>query len=655
MEIVNIVDHFHFLRPWWLLFIPLWLVLSYRVWHTQQQQNGWSSLCDPALLSYLLGESGKQKSASKTWFVSLFMAGFIASLALAGPVWKQLPQPIFQATSAMILILDLSRSMDAEDIKPSRLVRAKQKIQDILAARKEGQTGLIVFAGSAFDVVPLSTDNQAILSLLASLDTSMMPAQGSLASLALERAAAMFQRGAIQAGSVVMLCDGLDDQAVAAAQQLADAGHRVSILAVGTTDGAPIPARSNQINPSLTGGNQSSGGFLKDSSGNIVLPRINESHLVAVTAAGNGVFQYIRLDDNDVMQLPGLIPSHFSHSTAMQDSKTDLIHTDQWFEEGPWLVLLLLPLCALAFRRGLLLLLLLIPLLTAVSLPTTSQAMAWNDLWQTPDQQAQRLMHQDKASTAASRFEDPAWKAAALYRAGRFDEAAQALANREGAENQYNKANALARAGKLQEALKSYDAALKSDASNQDAQFNRELVEKALKKQQQKNNNNDNKKPNQHGDKQSPQKQAKQSDDPSNKQDKEQAGKQGQQPPQKPSKSSPPDKQDSQSASDDLNKQGQEKQSKKDQTQASSQDKEGRKKPEEDAQKSNVQQSDLDPAVKKEAKNQASASDQQASEKQRAQQQLLRRIPDDPGGLLRRKFKYQYQNQDHQSGSQQAW
>jgi len=172
MEALNMLDSFHFLRPWWLLFTPIWIWLSYHVWHTGQQQNGWSSLCDPALLSYLVGESGQQKSTSKLWLAAISMAGLIASIALAGPVWKQLPQPVFQATSAMILVLDLSRSMDAADVKPSRLIRAKQKLQDILAARTEGQTGLIVFAGSAFDVVPLTTDNKAILSLLSSLDTA---------------------------------------------------------------------------------------------------------------------------------------------------------------------------------------------------------------------------------------------------------------------------------------------------------------------------------------------------------------------------------------------------------------------------------------------------------------------------------------------------
>jgi len=634
MEIVSIIDHFHFLRPWWLLFIPLWVFITYRVSQTRQQQNGWSSLCDPALLSYLVGDSGQQqaKKTSKGWLTAIVMAGCIASIALAGPVWKQLPQPVFQATSAMVLILDLSRSMDAQDIKPSRLVRAKQKIQDILAARNEGQTGLIVFAGSAFDVVPLTTDNQAILSLLASLDTNMMPAQGSVASRALKRAAAMLQRGAVQAGSVVMLCDGLDNHAVAAAQELSKAGHSVSILAVGTTDGAPIPIHS-----------QAASGFLKDSNGTIIIPRIDEQSLLAVTDAGHGVFQYIRIDDNDVMALPGLIPSQFSNSTAMQNDKSELVKTDQWLEEGPWLVLLLLPFCALAFRRGLLLLLLLVPLFSAVSFPSTSQAMTWNDLWHTPDQQAQALMQRNKADAAAKLFEDPAWKAAALYRAGHFDDAAQVLGNRDGTDNQYNKANALARAGKLQAALKSYDAALKSDANNQDARANRELVEKALKKQQHDKKKKDNKK-NKQGDKQSPDKQGKPSDDPNKQQDNKKSDKKGKPSSQRPSKSTP---------SDDVSKPEPKQQANKDQTPASPADQQKTKQHEKQTAKSDAQKPDVQKGTKKEPKEAAPA--QPRSEKQRAQQQLLRRIPDDPGGLLRRKFKYQYQNQQQQSGSQQAW
>jgi len=645
VETLNLLDLLHFLRPWWFVLLPLWLLLSYGLWKNHQQKNGWSALCDPALLSYLVGNTTEQAKRSKLWLSALISAGCIAIVALAGPVWKQLPQPVFQAQSAMVIVLDLSRSMDAEDLKPSRLIRAKQKVQDILTARVEGQTGLIVFAGSAFDVVPLTTDNQAILSLLASLDTSMMPAQGSMASEGLKHALAMLQRGAIHAGSVVMLCDGIDTNAIPAAQALSEAGHLLSVLAVGTTDGAPISAANKQ----------GSGGFLKDSSGNIVVARVHDEQLSALASAGDGVFQHIRFDDADVRRLPGLIPPRLSETGSDQSAQINKVQTDQWYEEGPWLLLLLLPLCALAFRRGALFAILLLPLCSAVVMPASSDAMEWKDLWQTPDQQAQVLMTQENSKDAAEKFEDPQWKAAAQYQAGQYKEAAESLDQFNTSESLYNRGNALAKAGDLQAALDVYDQALKQNSSHQDAQFNRDLVEKLLKQQQSKENKSGDK--GEKSDKQDQQQGDGQSKDQSKDQSQssEQQGEQSQDQSQS-SQSDEPSSQESKTSEADKQQSEEEKareaQAAKEAEEKNKQEKESQSTSTSDDQKPE------DENKQPQQQKQGNASDQQALEKLHEQQQLLRRIPDDPGGLLRRKFQYQYQNQQGaqgQSGSNQAW
>lgn len=647
METLSFFDLFHFLRPWWFILLPAWLLLSYLLWKNHQQKNGWSALCDPALLSYLVGETTERTNRSKRWLTALISAGCIAIVALAGPVWKQLPQPLFQAQSAMVIVLDLSRSMDAEDLKPSRLIRAKQKVQDILAARVEGQTGLIVFAGTAFDVVPLTTDNQAILSLLASLDTSMMPSQGSMASEGLKHALSMFQRGAIHAGSVVILCDGIDQNAIPAAQALSKAGHLVSVLAVGTADGAPIPAPAQK---------NGSGGFLKDSTGSIVVARVDNKSLSAVANAGDGLFQHIRLDDADVRHLPGLIPPRLSESASDQSAQTDKVQTDQWHEEGPWILLLLLPLCALAFRRGALFMVLLLPMLSAVMMPTPSDAMEWKDLWQTPDQQAQTLMQQEHHKDAAQQFEDPQWKAAAQYRAGQFKESAEALEPLKRTDALYNRANALAKAGDLQAALDTYDEVLKQDSKHQDARFNHDLVEKLLKKQQSKENKSGDK--GKKSDKQNQQQGNDQSKDQS--QPSEQSSKQqGEQSQDQSQASDAPDKQASKDSTASKNDEQTSKEERKQEAQAANKAEE---KSEQDKETQAASKATNDQKSEKEhqqarQQNQIHESDQQALEKLHEQQQLLRRIPDDPGGLLRRKFKYQYKQQGAQplSGSNQAW
>ena len=123
------MESLHLIRPLWLLaLIPL-LFISWRLWHRQRRGGNWQRVIDPMLLPHvLIGNPGK----SSQWPVVLFtLAGLLSILALSGPAWKQLPQPVFKQQSALVLVLDLSRSMDSTDIKPSRLTRARHKISDI--------------------------------------------------------------------------------------------------------------------------------------------------------------------------------------------------------------------------------------------------------------------------------------------------------------------------------------------------------------------------------------------------------------------------------------------------------------------------------------------------------------------------------------------
>ncbi|WP_167631020.1 VWA domain-containing protein [Mariprofundus ferrooxydans] len=641
----------HLLRPWWLLALPVYGLLVYGFLRSQRSQSGWSALCDPALLTYMVGNSTKQDRRSPWLPAALLLGGLLLLTALAGPVWQALPQPVYRAHSGMVIILDLSRSMDAGDLKPSRLQRAKQKVQDILHKRTEGETGLVVFAGSAFDVVPMTTDNKAILALLPSLDTSMMPVQGSVASDALKHAGAMLKRGAIKHGSVVMLTDGVDADATAVAKELAAAGHHLSILGVGTAEGAPIPL--------------SDGGFLQDKQGNIVIPRLQKEQLAALAAAGDGIYQQMRADDLDVERLPGLHPARDTGETRSH------MQTDQWREEGPWLVLLMLPLLALVFRRGVLLLLIVVPL----AMPSQAHASTWRDLWQTPDQQGQALMQQGSAKAAAGRFTDPAWRGAALYKSGQFDKAAKALEGVHTADGWYNRGNALARAGKLQEAIAAYDQTLKLKPTDADATFNRKLVEKLLQQQKQQKQKQQQKsgqgkqgqkqpnKPNQQGQKQQSGKQQSQSGGKKGANGKQSGKEQGQGSRSKQESGKQQGEQkaggnkSSQSGSDSAKsaQAKKEKPSEKDGSpstnQAQTDKTEANKQPAGRAQKSaGAGQSD---------KQVAAAADEATTEKQmekeNARRQWLRRIPDDPGGLLRRKFLYQYQHQGGQSTEAQTW
>ncbi len=602
---------FHLLRPWWLLAVPLWLWLSFYVWRTAQNRDGWSALCDPALLSYLVGDSAGGQPRSKMALAALMLAGCLALFALAGPVWQQLPQPVYRAQSALVIGLDLSRSMLAADMKPNRLERAKQKLQDILALRTEGQTALVVFAGAAFDVVPLTSDNRAILAMLDALEPAMMPVQGSRASAVLEQARDIFKRNAIQHGTVLLLTDGVDAEASDVARDLVNAGHRVSVIGVGTEAGAPIPASGE------------AGGFIQDDSGNIVIPRLDTDSLKHLADVGHGVYQMIRFDDADIHAIAGILPS-LTDAISTQQS----LQTDRWREAGPWFLLLLLPLLSLAFRRGVLLSLLLLPLVLS---PDDAHAMTWKDWWQTPDQQGQALIRDKKPAAAAALFQNPEWKGAALYQAGKYKQAATALAGVDSADGWYNRGNALAKAGDLKAALDAYNHALKLDKAHKDAAFNRDLVKQAMRQSQK------NKSAAQNRGGQSHNKQHKQ-------QPGKHAGKNGEQ--QQQSGRSGEGKKASSPQTGQQHKQQQPGQ----RSAANMKD-----------QKQQAQQHKQHPGAEQQggkhaAKAMHKAESEQDKEASAALQQWLRRIPDDPGGLLRRKFQYQYQQQNRSNGAgEQPW
>ncbi|MCW8982993.1 MAG: VWA domain-containing protein, partial [Gammaproteobacteria bacterium] len=150
------IELFHFLRPDWLwALIPLAIVLL--LWYRREgKSRSWQNYCDPELLPFLM--VGSEVGRSHLLMVTGGLAGLLTIIALAGPTWEQRPQPLFRAQSAMVIALDLSLSMNATDVRPNRLDRAKLKLRDILERRKEGQTGLLVFAAEPFVVSPLTTD-----------------------------------------------------------------------------------------------------------------------------------------------------------------------------------------------------------------------------------------------------------------------------------------------------------------------------------------------------------------------------------------------------------------------------------------------------------------------------------------------------------------
>jgi Ca-activated chloride channel family protein len=618
----------HFLRPaWFLALVPL-AVLLLLLWRRRRASRSWQAVVDASLLPHLLLDGGKGRS---TWgMVAAALGGLLAVTALAGPAWDKLQQPVFRRESALVVLLDLSRSMDAADLQPSRLQMAKFKLRDILARRKEGDTGLVVYAADPFVVTPLTNDVDTIDRQLPSLTTALMPAQGSRADRAIAKAQALLQQSGAVRGDVLMITDGIDNDAPAALHaavtKLVAGGYRLSVLGVGTAEGAPIPLAD--------------GGFFKDAAGAIVLPKLDEASLARLAAAGHGIYRHIATDDSDTNDLMATFDSGWP---SQQSQRVAGMKSDQWREAGPWLLLPLLPLAALAFRRGYLLMLCLVVLLP---MPHSAYAFGWSDLWQRADQRGAQALAQQQPKQAAQMFKDPQWRAAANYRAGDYQAALKDLDKQPGAAAAYNRGNALAHLGKYQEALSAYEDALKRDPNFKDAAYNRDLVKKWLQPPQQ-----------QSGAKGQQQQKQQAGGQQQQQPGQQQAGKQGQK--QQGSGQQADAKQGKDQAASQAQA-GSDKSTASQQQQAGDQSHGQRN----DAMKKDAQgneQARQDDGDKQSANNDAqlqapSEGTPPQSESEQATAQWLRRIPDDPGGLWRRKFQYQYKREyQSQQGEAKPW
>ncbi len=583
------MDNCQLLRPEWLwLALPLAL-LVFLLSQCRARTGHWHSVCDSKLLPFIL-QSQTLKTSHWPLLITA-LAGLLAIIALSGPVCEQREQPVFRDQSALVIALDLSRSMDATDIKPSRLVRARLKLIDILKQRQEGQTALVVYAAQAFTVSPLTDDTDTIISLVNSLDSNMMPQQGSDSTIAIAQSAQLLQQASIPKGDILLITDGISNEYLQATlNEIKTYQHRVSVLSVGTTDGAPIAMRD--------------GGFLKDKNAAIVIPKLKEAALQQLAQQGNGRYHNISNDDSDLNYLLDII-------TAEDDSKEAVsgLNTDQWREEGPWLLLLLLPLAALAFRRGYLVVIALL----IIPLPNDVYAA---ELWLNQNQLAHKQLLQGNAEHAAELFNNPEWKAAAFYRAGQYQQSIDALQDINNTEALYNKANALAKMGRIQAAIESYEKVLKQQPNHEDAEYNLNLLkQKPAEQGQEKNNESE-----QESEGDNPQQQGEeQQSDQAESQQQTQQGSQQQQ----------------KQTGDEQQQMSQ---------QAEQQSEQERAEQMQQSQQKNNENSDAE----EEQQAQPDQEFSEVSESDIATEQWLRRIPDDPGGLMRRKFQYQYQQQSQQ-------
>ncbi|HSM10855.1 MAG TPA: VWA domain-containing protein, partial [Lysobacter sp.] len=547
----------------------------------------WREAVDPHLLPHLLDARSAPRGRLA---VGLGLLGYVlAVLDLAGPSWRQIEQPLWQNRTPLVIALDLSSATLAGDLPPTRLAQARAKLATLLRERDGGQVGLVAYAGDAFTVAPLTDDAANVALFLDALHPQVMPVDGQRGDRAIEWSAKLLRQAGFEQGEILLLTDHADAAASDAAAAAQRSGLRVSVLGLGTTAGAPY------LQPH----------------GGIANARLDDASLRALARAGGGRYSALTSDDGDLRSL-GVLDAEADGAVSTQGESGR-----SWQDEGYWLLLPLMLLALLAFRRGsavaVLLVCLWLPWQPAAA--AGPSAGSTTQLWRRPDQIAHQRMQQ----------------AAQAYRQGDFARAAQLYQGLDSADGHYNRGNALAKAGRYPQAIEAYDRALQKQPRMADAIANKAAVEAAMKR-----------KP-----------------PPGPKQD-------GQQNPQRDGEQSPQDGEQNPGQDGQPSQQGPA-QGEPDQAAPKADDATGQQPPEKSTPADAQAQQQADAAQRErmqraleQAKDDAGDAgkefeaepEETPAERERriANEAWLRRVPDDPGGLLRAKFRIEHERRLLQGG-----
>jgi Ca-activated chloride channel family protein len=653
------LSNFHFVRPYWLLAIfallfVLWLLKKHRFYQSPWQQFLPSHLSQVLLEGSSSANISKKSVTRQFFLIKPFMIGLLSIIALAGPVWQKLPQPVYQTERGSVLIMDMSYSMYSTDVKPNRLTRARFKAVDLLAKINEGDTGLIAYAGDAFVISPLTQDIKNIELLLPSLTPEIMPELGSNPIAALTLAHEMLLNAGHLNGDIYWFTDDIDNEEVADVYDWSSKyGHQLNILGIGSESGAPITLPSGEL--------------LKDNKGAIVVPRLPTQKLKSLASRGHGSYQTISNDDSDIESLILKDKIHERNKNKKQQNQQS---GDQWQEQGAWLLVLVLPLMLSYFRRGSTLLMLplsCLPLLFLLSFPfvsstsfaaeneeqkikqpnspqtstlTNTSKQVWQNLWQTSDQQAQKQYNKENYQDAAQQFKNSQWQGSAHYKAGNYQEALDAFKKGElgnSATSLYNQGNALAQMQQYKKAIESYEQALKKKPDLQDAKDNIEKIKQLQKQQEQQKSDKSDKEQSQ--DKDNKEKDQQQDSQSQDEQSQDQQNKQNQ------DQSEDSQQQDSESESQKDNKEQESK------PKGSSEEQKSKEAEQKQQEQKNAEQVEKQDEQNEEKTAAQIAAEQQAKETEQKHQQILNKVTDDPYLLLRNKMQLEYQKRKQDGAS----
>ncbi len=440
-------EQFHLLRPLWLwAFIPM-AVVAFIITFTAREDKKWKKVIAPALQHFMFT---KEKRSSLTFpLIAFVVIMSIGIMALTGPSWSKVEVPGVKSEAVMMIALDCSLSMMAEDIQPKRLERAKFKIRDLLDANPGSRVSLFAYSGTPHIVVPICSDYRLITHHLESLSPGIMPVQGTNLQMLMALADSTLLK--VEAPSTLLLVtDVVNENHVELLERFVDnSKHSIELLVMGTPQGAQVPKNAQKQ-------------ALTDVNGNIVISSLNSDMLFKLQKHAKININTLTLDNSDMELIAANVRKKLKFQADDEESE------EQWKDMGFVLIILLILLIPFWFRKGWMIQYSWIPLLFLMS--SCSGEMIWKDLWYTKDYQGQQLSNDEKFEEAGEIFESSFHQGVAYFKAGNFDAATQAFANDSSASSLFNLGIAYSELGLYDEALAAMELAAEKDPNNESFQ-----------------------------------------------------------------------------------------------------------------------------------------------------------------------------------------
>lgn len=415
---------FHFLRPWWLLAVPLMVVLWWAIRpHGQAEATPQEGVAAHLAEAMSLGQSQHRRVFAIDGVLAMLV---LLALATAGPAWQRVPDPLVAQTAPLVVALKVAGSMAEADLAPSRLEQAKFKILDLVARRAGARTALVAYSGTAHRVAPLTEDPGILRALLEGLTPDVMPVTGDDPAAALGLAQEILDSAEVP-GAILFVTDDLPPDSVAAFD-----GAAVTFLVAAP---ASVP-------------------------------------VVAIDRLDGAV--RLSADDTDLNRIERRIEGAYRDALQGDDSL-------KWRDRGGLLAWPAAILALIWFRRGWTMRWALgLVVLIGPMAPTSARADGLADWFWTPDQQGQQAYDDRRFGEAATLFQDPFLKAHAMLKAGQYPEAAEALAALTTPEAAFAEGLARIRNREYRPAIAAYETALERRPDFPEAARNLEIARAAL-------------------------------------------------------------------------------------------------------------------------------------------------------------------------------